>query len=444
MSSPNQSSTFVFKASLLLIVFIIGGFFATKNYPPFNLLKQGYKDAITLIKELTQTRNDMLLKHAYEGDGVTKHDTEQSYKGLTLMQGIFPGGLQVKLIDMDGTLLQTWPLDYFKIWPDPSHLTEVKRPKSYFDHHSQGILALPDGSIIVNFGYLGTAKLDKCGEVIWTVDRMTRHFVTPTSDGNYWIGANREIDDIDEELLFFGIERSWLKQTLQRYENTMLLVTPEGKILKEVSLLQAFYDAGLEGHIFDSFTIAKDDPTHHNNIEEVTQALADKIDGVNKGDWLVSLRNMNMLGILDKETFAIKWTYSGAWVRQHDPDITPEGNIIVFNNSRDEYGFNRVQGSSLTEVDPATLKTRIVYPQKGQPGFYTEIFGTHQALPNGNIFISEGLSGRVFEINKQGDIVWEFVSRYDDEYASIVEEAYRLDSDFFNVKDWSCGKTTQH
>ena len=224
----------------------------------------------------------------------------------------------------------------------------------------------------------------------------------------------------------------------------MLLVSPDGKILKEISMLQAFYDAGLEGHIFDAFKISKDDMTHHNNIEEVTQALANKIDGVNKGDWLVSMRNMNMLNILDKRTFAIKWTYSGGWTRQHDPDITPEGNIIVFNNSRDSYGFDRVQGSTLTEVDPATLRTRIVHPQKGQPGFYTKIFGTHQALPNGNILISEGLTGRVFEINLHGDIVWEFVSRYDDEYASVVEEAYRLDPDYFSVKDWSCDNTTTH
>ncbi|MBV1915448.1 MAG: arylsulfotransferase family protein [Pseudomonadales bacterium] len=439
--SSNQISTFVFRASLLLSVFIIGGVFAIKEYPPFSLLLKGYDDASALAKEIYQTRSTILEKYVYEGDGVTKNDSVQSYKGLTLLQGIFPGGLQVKLIDMDGTLLNTWELDFFKIWPDPSHLTEQKQPKSYFDHHSQGILALKDGSIIVNFGYLGTAKLDKCGEVIWTVDRMTRHFVTPTSDGNYWIGANREIDDISEELLFFGIKRSWLKHTYQRYENTMLLVSPEGEVLKEVSLLQGFYDAGQEGHIFDALKIAQDDPTHHNNIEEVTQALADKIDDVNKGDWLVSMRNMNMLNILDKDTFTIKWSYSGAWTRQHDPDITPEGNIVVFNNSRRSYGFNRVQGSSLTELDPATMKTRIIHPRKGQPGFYTRIFGTHQTLPNGNIFISEGLAGRAFEINNQGDIVWEFISRYDDEYASVVEEAYRLDYGFFNVENWECSST---
>ena len=66
----------------------------------------------------------------------------------------------------------------------------------------------------------------------------------------------------------------------------MLLVSPQGEILKEISVLQAFYDAGLEGHMFDALKIERDDPTYHNNVEEVTQALADKIEGVNKGDLL--------------------------------------------------------------------------------------------------------------------------------------------------------------
>jgi len=430
--------SFIFKASLLILVFLLGGALAIKGFPPFDSLKKGYKATVSLYKELTQTRSSLHLKHAYEGDGVTKHDATQTTDGLTIMQGIFPGGLQIKIIDMEGNEVHRWPLDFFKIWPNPTHLSEPKRPKTPFDHHSQGFLALPDGSIIVNFGYLGTVKLDKCGNVVWTVDRMTRHFVTPDGNGNYWIGANREIDDITNNLLFFGIKKSWLKETYQRYENTMLLVSPEGEVLKEVSVLQAFYDAGLEGHIYDALSIERDDPTHHNNVEIVTQALADKIPGVNPGDLLLSIRNMHMLIIFDQESFEIKWTYSGAWTRQHDPDITPEGNIIVFNNSRENYGFDRVKGSTLTELDPATYKTRIVYPQKGQPGFYSRIFGTHQALENGNIIVSEGLAGRVFEINQQGDIVWEYVSRYDDTYASIVEEAYRLEPDYFTVNDWNC------
>jgi len=149
---------------------------------------------------------------------------------------------------------------------------------------------------------------------------------------------------------------------------------------------------------------------------------------------------MNMLAILDIESGAIKWTHSGSWTRQHDPDITSEGNIIVFNNSLKHFGFNRVNGSSLIEIDPATRQTHVVYPKDGQPDFYTHFVGTHQTLANGNILISEGQAGRVFEINMQGDIVWDIVYPYDDTHASLITEAHRYDLDYFSVKDWSCNK----
>jgi len=304
-----QFSLFVFCATLFIILFLVGGFFAKKDWPPFKSLAKGYKATITLAREMSQTRPGLLFEHAYKGDGVVKHDPQQASKGLTVLQGIFPGGPQLRLIDMYGKLLHTWPVDFFKIWPNPSHLSNQQIPKTPFNYSIKGNMVLPDGSVIVNLTSLGTAKLDKCGKVLWTVDRMTHHFVVPTHDGNYWIGAHRDIDEIADELLFFNIKRSWLKEENNRnYENTLLLVRPDGEILKELSILQACYDAGYEGHIFDSFQLYKGDLTHTNDIEEVTQALADKIEVVNKGDLLVSIRNLNMLAILDIESGAIKLT----------------------------------------------------------------------------------------------------------------------------------------
>jgi hypothetical protein len=35
-----------------------------------------------------------------------------------------------------------------------------------------------------------------------------------------------------------------------------------------------------------------------------------------------------------------------------------------------------------------------------------------QRLPNGNTFINEGWFGRLFEVTREGDIVWEYVNPY--------------------------------
>ncbi len=148
--------------------------------------------------------------------------------------------------------------------------------------------------------------------------------------------------------------------------------------------------------------------------------MANKIPGVNKGDLLVSIRQMNMLAIIDQITGAIKWHFIGPWIRQHDPDITSEGNIVVFNNGHNQLSFNRIPGSNIIELDPETGKTRIIYPLNGQQGFYSDILGAHQLLENGNRLITESRAGRVFEVNPQGDIVWDFVKPYDESYASLI------------------------
>ena len=42
-------------------------------------------------------------------------------------------------------------------------------------------------------------------------------------------------------------------------------------------------------------------------------------------------------------------------------------------------------------------------------GFYSFIGGFVEKLPNDNTLITETTTGRIFEVNKKGDIVWEYV-----------------------------------
>ena len=59
--------------------------------------------------------------------------------------------------------------------------------------------------------------------------------------------------------------------------------------------------------------------------------------------------------------------------------------------------------------------------------------GSHQLLPDGNRLIVESTRGRVFEVTPRGAVVWEYIVPYDDEYASLIEDAKRVPADFFTV-----------
>jgi hypothetical protein len=94
--------------------------------------------------------------------------------------------------------------------------------------------------------------------------------------------------------------------------------------------------------------------------------------------------------------------------------------------------------SNIMEVNPATGETTIKYGAAPNQKMFTGHMGKHQILENGNILITEAMAGRAFEVNPHGDIVWEFVNRYDEDTVALVTEATRYPENYFTVKDWKC------
>ena len=110
-------------------------------------------------------------------------------------------------------------------------------------------------------------------------------------------------------------------------------------------------------------------------------------------------------------------------VGQHHAHFIPKGlpgagNVMVFDNGGAS-GYGRPNSTALNgqniyarptsrvlEIDPVTLK--LVWSYTSPTFFATNISGA-QRLPNGNTLVTEGPSGRVFEVTKDGDIVWEYV-----------------------------------
>ncbi len=110
-------------------------------------------------------------------------------------------------------------------------------------------------------------------------------------------------------------------------------------------------------------------------------------------------------------------------IGQHNAHFIPKGlpgagDLMVFDNGgASGYGRpngNAPQGSGIfarptsrvLEIDPTTMK--LVWSYTGTGFFATNISGA-QRLLNGNTLITEGPSGRIFEVTKDSEIVWEYV-----------------------------------
>jgi hypothetical protein len=171
---------------------------------------------------------------------------------------------------------------------------------------------------------------------------------------------------------------------------------------------------------------------HTNQIVKLDGRLADRIPAFRSGNFLLSMRNLNLLAVLDPRSEKIVWTMAGMWLQQHCPSVLDNGNILLFDNQGD-YGRSRI-----LEFDPVTQEIAWMYKGTPENEFSSEIFGSVQRLPNGNTLITESHYGRVFEVTREGDIVWEYYiparAGENDELIANIFRVDRLPRDF--PTDW--------
>jgi hypothetical protein len=349
----------------------------------------------------------------------------------------------MRLIRQDGELVHRWPVRFSEIFKDTSHIkTEYFVPKTDWNVEIHGALALPDGSVVFNFERAGMVKMDRCGVVQWTLSRMTHHVVEQSEDGGFWVGGVNYIGRDDQKRL------PLLKTPF--YEDTLMKISSGGEVLQEISLLGLLFSNSLSGAILfangmPGIELAKstnkvpEEITHLNDIEELTTQMAAHFPQFAAGDLVVSERDYNLIMVVDPKSQKVKWHQRGPWISQHDPDFQPGGRISIFNNNTDGTSTGSLLGGSeVLEVDPVTGMVSRRYGGTPSQLMYSATRGKHQYLENGNILITETEEGRIIEVNSNGQIVWEFITRYDDDEVLTVTQASRYAEGYFKVRDWSC------
>jgi len=384
------------------------------------------------------------------GSGVTI--IERADDGnLVLMMGFFDGSNQVRLIRRDGSVVARWPASFSAHFPDPSHLDRPPATDRNVDLH--GTLINPDGSVVFNYDDSGTVKLSRCNAVLWTLAHPTHHSVEKAEKGGYWIPGSRTISGAEVERFAPFADTAPGKGFADRL---ILNVTEDGDIGTQISVTQILYDSGLEplmtagGYAFRKENAWDRELVHLNKIGELSTALAGAFPQFEAGDLVLSLRNYNLVLVVDPDDWRVKWHQTGPWRRQHDPEFNPDGTITVFNNNtyelelidRSVSDLSSPRVSNIIQVDPATGQTEVVYGMQAGQEMLTVIRGKHELTPGGGMLITEFEAGRVFEVDEQGRIVWEYINRYDDERVLEVTEARLYPTSYFAFDDWSCPTTT--
>lgn len=255
---------------------------------------------------------------------------------------------------------------------------------AYFPH---GIALLDDGSVVVGFDeHYRTVRVSACGKRIWTSDAKLNHAIYAVDGERFaWgVGADDHIQKVD-------------LRTGKRVQD----ITIE-------DLRRANPDLSvLEIRRMDDNTLGKNgrndageyfpDAYHVNDAEPLTPELATRFPQFRTGDLLISLRSLNLVGVIDPRTRKFKWLTSKYTLRQHDPDWEPDGTVSVFDNQMGR------QYSRVVKFEPGTDHYRTTV--SGSPlNFYSRIRGKQQLLRNGGILVTSAEQGRVFELGRDGKI----------------------------------------
>jgi hypothetical protein len=348
------------------------------------------------------------------------HDSGRSWRGVNLVTQVEDeGGLSIQVLAMDGACLHRWDVDWFELWPDASHVPGRFVPKARPGTHVHGAVLLEDGDVVFNFEHLGLVRLDCSGDVVWRLPYQTHHSVVREGADRLWVCGQKE---------HTAPSPAFPNMVAPFAEDTILLVTTDGRIECEWSVAELLRRSGYQGLLHlgstDNFTTRiEGDVTHLNHVEPFPRDMQEGF--FRHGDVLVSLRNVNTVFVFDRQQGDVRFVSTGQFVRQHDPHFVDGETISVFDNNNvgpEEFGPQ----SRIALLHARDRRVETVFAGSPDHPFFSPILGRHQWLPNGNLLITDACAGRAIELDRQGRSVWWYIHYLDEDTVGIVEQVLRL------------------
>lgn len=395
-----------FIVGLAAIVFFGGMIAAIGEIPPYPTVRNAWiaMGALSAQQDLLSAKYpDYLWMPTDRTErGLVHCDTSRAEAGYTLYTSAHD--CVAMLLDMEGKEVYRWTAPFRQTWPHAKHLPSWV-PDNFL--HLRCGHVYPNGDLLTVYSTTastpygsGMAKVDRNGKPIWTYDANAHHDFAFAKDGSIYTLTHRlrRLGDDDERLADTS--------DVPVIEDFMVVLSPDGEELKSFSLLESLLDSPYFRRPFfhaDRFG----DITHCNAISLVGPGFASHHEGVSDGDVLVCLRNLGLVVVLNPESEKIVWATNGPWSHPHDPDPLENGNLLIFDNYIVQ---GQEHGSAVLEFDPKTRDIVWQYAGTAESPFRSDLRSRQQLLPGGNVLITEADGGRLLEVARDGQVVWEFIN----------------------------------
>jgi hypothetical protein len=397
--------------------------------------------------------------------------TEEAYDGYTL----FSSHKNTFLINNCGQVINQWSSDYL-----PGHSV-------YILPNGNLIRAGRKDTSTITFGGVGgiVEMFDWDGNLVWEFiysndEHRLHHDIYPMPNGNILVLAATVMSN--EETLQAGRNPNLVSGAGILYNEQILEIKPIGTNDYSIEWEWNFKD-----HLIQDYDDTKN---NYGVIDEHPEKLDINFlnDRIPAENWLhvnsiqydetldqivISSRNLSELYIIDHSStteeaagetggtygkggdFLYRWGNPEAYGQgneddrtlfgQHFPHIIKpglkdEGKIILFNNGTDrEPVFSEVMIISAPTTSPGIYTyepdssygpqtAEFTYSSSEDNDFTSGILSGAVRLPNENLLICDGNSGRLFEINSTNDIVWNYIIPMNNTTGEISSQGDVLES----------------
>ena len=233
-----------FAVALAFLAFLAGTAVIVFDVFPSQQLRSAYQAIYKLTKNGIDNGPSVDSMHQlyparYAESGVTVHDPLRAQPGVTLVTSYWYENDKwqpaIRLLDMQGNVLHEWRVNPEEIWPKSPFSDHVGDQMSSPNNYVHGSWLLPDGDVVFNVEYAGLVRMNACGEVVWTVPYRTHHSVFRDDAGNFWVpGLNWRYEAVAD----------YIHPKPYFVDETMLQISPDGQILREIFVLESIYESG--------------------------------------------------------------------------------------------------------------------------------------------------------------------------------------------------------
>jgi hypothetical protein len=405
--------------------------------------------------------------------GTTTYHPDRCWNGYTIFQT--ETGAGAVLIDMNGKAVRNWKhiVGYpVTILPGGYVMggTVGRVTKQYTHHIGSDDLVQEDwdGNVVWKFGRADEVDVD--GKRLWSA-RQNHDFSREGAPLGYYVPGMVPLVDRGNTLILSQRSGSWPQVTRDYLPRAarIIEVSWEGEILWEWMPVEHFAEFGHSEAARN--TIMEGCKNQHCVFLNTVSRLGpnrwyDAGDERFHPENLISDDRGTMIFVISKKTGEIVWKVGpeytatpalralGPIIGPHHAHMIPrglpgEGNILVFDNGG-AAGFGPPNPGSPTgewnalrdhsrvlEFDPVTLETVWQYkaetagfvPIMEDSKFFSHYASGAQRLPNGNTLIAETTYGRILEVTRESEIVWEYVSPYSTSekvHSARMFRAYRV------------------